>query len=300
MRGAGKPQARDARILGAATDPRLEVPCGLACDDVQDLVRRRLRWNSQTLHGEPLLGRPLVGARSEPDFKMPVCSQQLRSADFGKPARHVTRGRLNKRRQLTRVLRSMPSGRREAPCPGQKLRRPAQRNFERAAESKQLAPESEQEVPGGQRLYQLRGDVPGVSEAGSRHPRLGAVEEQYGSAFAGERIGDGRADHARTHHCHGVGVPSVERIRSTSYEYTTLSSLEVDSAATQLVQAALIRDGVHGLVLMVTAGEGNSLARRAWTGTPRKAVTRMTKADTAFGRFEILRTRLLVVASPAK
>ena len=79
-----------------------------------------------------------------------------------------------------------------------------QRNFERAAESKQFAPESEQEVPGGQRLYQLRGDVPGVSEAGSRHPRVGAVEEQYGSAFAGERIGDGRADHARTHHCHGV------------------------------------------------------------------------------------------------
>ena len=45
---------------------------------------------------------------------------------------------------------------------------------------------------------------PGVSEAGSRHPRLGPVEEQYVSAFAGERIGDGRTDHARAHHCHGV------------------------------------------------------------------------------------------------
>ncbi len=98
----------------------------------------------------------------------------------------------------------MPSRRREAQRPGQKLRRPAKRNVEHAAEGKQLAPESEQEGPGGQRLYQLRGDVAGVSEAGSRHPRLGPVEEQYVSAFAGERIGDGRADHARTHHCHGV------------------------------------------------------------------------------------------------
>ena len=98
----------------------------------------------------------------------------------------------------------MLSCRREAQRPGQELRRTAQRNVERAAESKQFAPESEQEAPGGQRLYQLRGDVPGVSEAGSRHPRLGPVEEQYGSAFAGERIGDGRADYARTHHCHGV------------------------------------------------------------------------------------------------
>jgi len=35
--------------------------------------------------------------------------------------------------------------------------------------------------------------------------------------------------------------------------------LHVDLAATQRVQAALLRDGVHGLVLMGTVGEGNSL-----------------------------------------
>jgi 4-hydroxy-tetrahydrodipicolinate synthase len=35
--------------------------------------------------------------------------------------------------------------------------------------------------------------------------------------------------------------------------------LEVDIAATQRVQKALLRDGVHGLVLMGTVGEGNSL-----------------------------------------
>ena len=35
--------------------------------------------------------------------------------------------------------------------------------------------------------------------------------------------------------------------------------LRVDLAATQRVQAALLRDGVHGLVLMGTVGEGNSL-----------------------------------------
>jgi dihydrodipicolinate synthase/N-acetylneuraminate lyase len=36
--------------------------------------------------------------------------------------------------------------------------------------------------------------------------------------------------------------------------------LEVDIAATQRVQKALLRDGVHGLVLMGTVGEGNSLS----------------------------------------
>src|SRR5579862_1510570 len=36
--------------------------------------------------------------------------------------------------------------------------------------------------------------------------------------------------------------------------------LEVDLAATQRVQKALLRDGVHGLVLMGTVGEGNSLS----------------------------------------
>ena len=38
------------------------------------------------------------------------------------------------------------------------------------------------------------------------------------------------------------------------------SDLEVDLRATQDVQAALLRDGVHGLVLMGTVGEGNSLS----------------------------------------
>ncbi len=37
------------------------------------------------------------------------------------------------------------------------------------------------------------------------------------------------------------------------------AALALDLPATQKVQAALIRDGVHGLVLMGTVGEGNSL-----------------------------------------
>jgi 1-pyrroline-4-hydroxy-2-carboxylate deaminase len=37
-------------------------------------------------------------------------------------------------------------------------------------------------------------------------------------------------------------------------------SLNVDMAATQAVQAALIRDGVHGLVVLGTVGENNSLS----------------------------------------
>ena len=38
------------------------------------------------------------------------------------------------------------------------------------------------------------------------------------------------------------------------------AALNVDLKATQQVQAALLRDGVHGLVLMGTVGEGNSLS----------------------------------------
>ena len=38
------------------------------------------------------------------------------------------------------------------------------------------------------------------------------------------------------------------------------AALDVDLAATRRVQAALIRDGVQGLVLMGTVGEGNSLS----------------------------------------
>ncbi|HTW38885.1 MAG TPA: dihydrodipicolinate synthase family protein [Steroidobacteraceae bacterium] len=38
------------------------------------------------------------------------------------------------------------------------------------------------------------------------------------------------------------------------------ADLEVDLEATRSVQAALLRDGVHGLVLMGTVGEGNSLS----------------------------------------
>src|SRR5271155_3358423 len=38
------------------------------------------------------------------------------------------------------------------------------------------------------------------------------------------------------------------------------TALDLDLAATRRVQTALIRDGVHGLVLMGTVGEGNSLS----------------------------------------
>jgi 4-hydroxy-tetrahydrodipicolinate synthase len=38
------------------------------------------------------------------------------------------------------------------------------------------------------------------------------------------------------------------------------AALELDLRATQSVQAALLREGVHGLVLMGTVGEGNSLS----------------------------------------
>jgi 4-hydroxy-tetrahydrodipicolinate synthase len=49
-------------------------------------------------------------------------------------------------------------------------------------------------------------------------------------------------------------------------------SLEVDLRATQEVQAALLRDGVHGLVLIGTVGEGNSLSAEEKRAVLRAAV----------------------------
>jgi dihydrodipicolinate synthase/N-acetylneuraminate lyase len=50
------------------------------------------------------------------------------------------------------------------------------------------------------------------------------------------------------------------------------SSLAVDLPATQRVQAALLKDGVHGLVLMGTVGEGNSLRAEEKRGVLKAAV----------------------------
>jgi 1-pyrroline-4-hydroxy-2-carboxylate deaminase len=50
------------------------------------------------------------------------------------------------------------------------------------------------------------------------------------------------------------------------------AALQVDLAATQKVQAALLRDGVHGLVLMGTVGEGNSLSGEEKRNVLRAAV----------------------------
>ena len=49
-------------------------------------------------------------------------------------------------------------------------------------------------------------------------------------------------------------------------------SMQVDLAATRAVQAALLQDGVHGLVLMGTVGEGNSLSAEEKRAVLRGAV----------------------------
>jgi 4-hydroxy-tetrahydrodipicolinate synthase len=50
------------------------------------------------------------------------------------------------------------------------------------------------------------------------------------------------------------------------------AALDVDLPATQRVQKALLRDGVHGLVLMGTVGEGNSLSASEKRSVLRAAV----------------------------
>ena len=50
------------------------------------------------------------------------------------------------------------------------------------------------------------------------------------------------------------------------------ADLQVDLSATQAVQAALVRDGVHGLVLLGTVGENNSLSAEEKRAVLRAAV----------------------------
>src|ERR1700740_366467 len=58
---------------------------------------------------------------------------------------------------------------------------------------------------------------------------------------------------AKPHPCSWSGVfPAA----TTQFD----ASMQVDLPATQRVQKALLDDGVHGLVLMGTVGEGNSLS----------------------------------------
>src|SRR2546421_6987024 len=59
-------------------------------------------------------------------------------------------------------------------------------------------------------------------------------------------------------------------------------ALGLDIAATQAVQAALIRDGVHGLVVLGTVGENNSLSPEEKRAVLKAAV------DTAGGRVPII------------
>ena len=59
-------------------------------------------------------------------------------------------------------------------------------------------------------------------------------------------------------------------------------SLNVDLPATQAVQAALIRDGVHGLVVLGTVGENNSLSPDEKRAVLKAAV------ETAGGRCRLL------------
>jgi dihydrodipicolinate synthase/N-acetylneuraminate lyase len=125
----------------------------------------------------------------------------------------------------------------------------------------------------------------GVAEARARDPRLRAIEQQDLSALSGQREGGGRTDRAGTNHRDRVLLghrPTVYDLRSCKQPIglnpmshplpcawsgvfpaaTTQfdAAGQVDLPATQRVQKGLLKDGVHGLVLMGTVGEGNSLS----------------------------------------
>src|SRR5256886_3978692 len=205
-------------------------------------------------------------------------SQEPRSAELAQqPLPGCARGS-HQRREVLRVGAAAERRGRETRSPQRDPREPAPRNIERPPQREQLAPEAEQQPHRGQGLDQLRGDVSHVAEARAAHARFLGVREQHAPALARQSAGDRAADDAGADHRdpvllpHASSVYDLQRsIRLTMPLKCSWSGvfpaattqfgtdLAVDLQATCAVLSALVRDGVHGLVLLGTVGENNSL-----------------------------------------
>src|SRR5207253_2858366 len=266
MSGVGEFQTRNGFIAGGTGH------------GAPQLGAHRGRRHAGPPHPARLGARPPAGCRAEPDLIVAVAAQEPRSAELAQqPLPGCARGS-HQRREMLRVGAAAERRGRETRGPERDPRQRAPRNIERPPEREQLTPEAEQQPHRGQGLDQLRRDVSHIAKARAADARFLGVGEQHAPALASQSAGDRAADDARADHRDPVLLPHASSVYDLqrSIRLTTPlkcswsgvfpaattqfgTDLAVDLQATCAVLSALVRDGVHGLVLLGTVGENNSL-----------------------------------------
>src|SRR3984893_15837456 len=256
-------------------------------DGAQQLRRHRGRRYVELGHLVRLGARAPAGSRAEPELVVAVAAQEPRSADLAQQPLPRCARRSDQRREMLRVGATTERRSGETPGPEGNCREPVPWNIQGAPEREQLPPEAEQQCRGRQGLDQLRRNVSHVAKARAADARLLGVGEQHAPPLPGQTEGDRAADDGRADDRDPVLLPhtaSVYDLRSHLHHPAAAeqrlatplkcswsgvfpaattqfsSDLAVDLPATCTVQSALVRDGVHGLVLLGTVGENNSLS----------------------------------------
>src|SRR5438874_2123504 len=266
MSAVGEPQTRNGFIARGTGH------------GAQELGGHRGRRYAEPRHPARFGVRPPAGCRAEPDLIVAVAAQEPRSAELAQqPFPRCARGS-DQRREMLRVGAAAERRGRETRGPERDPRKPAPRNIEGSPQREQLAPEAEHQRHRGQGLDQLRRDVSRVAKARAADAWFLGVREQHAPALASQTAGDRAADDAGADHRDPVllpHAPSVYDLQRSICLSTPLkcswsgvfpaattqfgTDLAVDLQATCAVLSALVRDGVHGLVLLGTVGENNSL-----------------------------------------
>src|SRR5437660_250167 len=274
MGAVGEPEAGDGFIARGTSH------------GAQQLGSRGGRGYAELSHPVRLGARAPAGCRAQPDLIVAVAAQEPRSAELAQQPLPRCARWSDQRREMLRVGTATERRGRETPRPERDVREPVPRNVDRSPEREQLTPQAEQECHRGQRLDQLRRNVSHVAKARAADARFLGVCEQHAPARAGQSAGDRAADDAGADHRdpvllpHGASVYDrcshlYHRPQGSTRLITPLkcswsgvfpaattqfrSDLAVDLPATCAVLSALVRDGVHGLVLLGTVGENNSL-----------------------------------------
>jgi 4-hydroxy-tetrahydrodipicolinate synthase len=227
---------------------------------------------------------------------MPIAPKKITPANFAKLRFQRVSRTPNERREMFRVASLLKRRDSETRNPWSHGSRPTQRDIEHTAKGNQLTPKAQEQLRRRQRLQLLRRDMSNVAERRARRRRIRSVYQEHFSPSFRQRPGDRapydagandgdfvpanvRFPHARLVTCRSVSVtytiyaiPSTEPLLMATpiacnwlgiFPAATTQfdeSLNVDLAATQAVQAGLINDGVHGIVVLGTVGENNSLS----------------------------------------
>jgi len=127
-----------------------------------------------------------------------MAANQIRAAKFLAKTFEFGCRRFHQWRQRARIGLAPKCSPAKAPCPWRERAKPAQWDVQRAVEREKLTPESKQQLPRWQRLYEFARDMPDVAEAGTARARVGPIEQCNLMPFLRQCKSDGATDHAGT------------------------------------------------------------------------------------------------------